>query len=192
MISIGEGSQRFRLILVECFNTVAVVKIRNMGNKSIEARLEKMGLVLPEQEVGPDNARQPFAWIRIRGNRAYLAGHGPLNHDGTVAEPLGKVGAELTLEQGYRAARLCALSMLASLKRELGELDRVAAWLRVLGMINVAPGFTDLPQVMNGFTDLIHDLYGIDRGKHARSAVGMAQLPFGIPVEIEAEVEILV
>ena len=83
-----------------------------------------------------------------------------------------------------------ALSILGSLKRELGELDRVTAWLRVFGMVNSAPGFDRQPSVINGFTELILELYGPERGAHARSAVGMAELPFGIPVEIEAEVEI--
>jgi enamine deaminase RidA (YjgF/YER057c/UK114 family) len=81
--------------------------------------------------------------------------------------------------------------MLASLKREVGDLDQVAAWLRVFGMINVAPGFTQLPQIINGCSDLILELYGPERGAHARSAVGMAELPFHIPVEIEAEVELV-
>jgi enamine deaminase RidA (YjgF/YER057c/UK114 family) len=108
-----------------------------------------------------------------------------------LAGPLGKVGADLTVDEGYRAARLVALSILASLKRELGDLERVAAWLRVFGMVNSAPGFNQQPLVINGFSDLILELYGPERGLHARSAVGMAELPFGIPVEIEAEVEIV-
>jgi enamine deaminase RidA (YjgF/YER057c/UK114 family) len=103
---------------------------------------------------------------------------------------LGKVGTEVSLEEAYQAARLVALAMLGSLKRELGDLDRVTAWLRVHGMVNSAPGFTRQPAVINGFSDLIIELYGHEAGQHARSAVGMAELPFGIPVEIEAEVEI--
>jgi len=94
------------------------------------------------------------------------------------------------VEEAYQAARLIALAMLGSLKRELGDLDRVTAWLRVHGMVNSAPGFTRQPAVINGFSDLIIELYGHETGQHARSAVGMAELPFGIPVEIEAEVEI--
>ena len=81
--------------------------------------------------------------------------------------------------------------MLGTLKRELGDLDRVAAWLRVFGMVNSAPGFDQQPRVINGFSDLILELYGPEKGGHARSAVGMAELPFGFPVEIEAEIEIL-
>jgi enamine deaminase RidA (YjgF/YER057c/UK114 family) len=155
----------------------------------IEQRLEALGLALPQPMTPPTGVRLPFANVRVRGNRAYIAGHGPLNPDGSLWQPLGKIGADLTLEQGYAAARATALAILGSLKRELGDLDRVAAWLRVFGMVNVAPGFTNTPAVINGFSDLILDLYG-DAGRHARSAVGMAELPFRIPVEIEAEVEI--
>jgi enamine deaminase RidA (YjgF/YER057c/UK114 family) len=134
--------------------------------------------------------RLPFASVRVRGSRAYISGHGPFNPDGSLAGPFGKVGAEVTLEQAYQSARLTALSILGSLKRELGDLERVTAWLRVFGMVNSAPGFDRQPQVINGFSDLILELYGPERGAHARSAVGMAELPFNLPVEIEAEVEI--
>ncbi len=158
---------------------------------SVEARLETLGLVLPEPIKLPPGMKLSFPWVRVRGNRAYVSGHGPLNPDGSVAQPLGKVGKDLSLEQAYQAAQLTTLAILSSLKRELGNLDRVAAWLRVFGMVNSAPGFNQQPQVINGFTDLIFELYGAERGVHARSAVGMAELPFGIPVEIEAEVEIV-
>jgi enamine deaminase RidA (YjgF/YER057c/UK114 family) len=157
---------------------------------SVEDRLRRLGLTLPEPTRTPPGVRLPFAFVNVRGNRAFISGHGPTQADGSLALPLGKVGGELTLEQGYAAARLTALAMLGSLKRELGDLDRVAGWLRVFGMVNSAAGFTQQPAVINGFSDLILELYGPDRGRHARSAVGMAELPFGIPVEIEAEVEL--
>jgi enamine deaminase RidA (YjgF/YER057c/UK114 family) len=156
----------------------------------IEAKLEALGLVLPEPLKAPPGMRLPFAYVRVRGNRAYIAGHGPQNPDGSLAHPLGKVGADISLEEGYQAARLVALAILGSLKRTLGDLDRVTAWLRVFGMVNSAPGFMQQPSVINGFSDLILELYGAEVGQHARSAVGMAELPVGIPVEIEAEVEI--
>ncbi|MCL4487879.1 MAG: RidA family protein [Chloroflexi bacterium] len=155
----------------------------------IEAKLEAMGLTLPEQTVSP-GMKLRFKWVRVHGNRAYVSGHGPLNPDGSVAGPLGKVGQEVTPEQAYQSARLVALAVLGSLKRELGDLDRVTAWLRVFGMVNAAPGFNQTPPVINGFSDLIMELYGDEAGTHARSAVGVAALPFNIPVEIEAEVEI--
>ena len=149
-----------------------------------------MGLALPPPVIVPPGIRLPFALVRVRGNRAYIAGHSPQNPDGSIAGPFGKVDVDVLVTEAYQSARLTALSMLGSLKRELGDLDRVTAWLRVFGMVNSSPGFTLQPQVINGFSDLILELYGPERGKHARSAVGMAELPFRIPVEIEAEVEI--
>ena len=156
----------------------------------IEKKLEALRLELPLPVQPPRGVRLPFASVRVRGNRAYIAGHGPQHPDGSIAGPLGKVGAEVSPEEAYQAARLTALSILASLKRELGDLDRVTAWLRVFGMVNSAPDFVQQPNVINGFSDLILELYGPERGQHARSAVGLAELPFRIPVEIEAEVEI--
>lgn len=156
----------------------------------IEQKLAEMGLALPQPMQAPPGMRLPFAPVRVRGKRAFVSGAAPLAPDGSPAQPLGKVGAELTLEQGYAAARLTGLAILAALQRELGDLDRVTAWLRVFGMVNVAPGFTQTPSVINGFSDLILELYGPERGAHARSAVGLAELPMRIPVEIEAEVEI--
>ena len=156
----------------------------------IEAKLQALGYVLPAPMILPPGDALPFPWVRVHGSRAFISGHGPLNADGSVAEPRGKVGKDLTAEQAHVAARQVGLAILASLKRELGDLDRVSSWLRVLGMVNAAPGFHRMPYVINGFTHLILELYGPVRGAHARSAVGMAELPFEIPVEIEGEVEI--
>jgi enamine deaminase RidA (YjgF/YER057c/UK114 family) len=156
----------------------------------IESRLIALGLTLPPATQPPAGVRLPFAFVRVVGRRALISGHGPQNPDGSFARPLGKVGRELTVEQGYQAARLTALSILGSLQRAIGDLDRVRAWSRVLGMVNSAPGFALQPSVVNGFSDLILELYGPERGMHARSAVGMAELPFNIPVEIEGEVEL--
>jgi enamine deaminase RidA (YjgF/YER057c/UK114 family) len=156
----------------------------------IEARLRDLGLALPEPMQAPPGLRLPYANVRVYENRAYIAGHAPLNPDGSLAGPFSKVGAEVSTEQAYQAARLTALAILADLKRELGDLDRVKAWLRVFGMVNSAPGFNQQPNVINGFSDLILELYGPVVGQHARSAVGMAELPARIPVEIEAEVAI--
>jgi hypothetical protein len=104
--------------------------------------------------------------------------------------PLGKVGLEVSEQQAYQAARLTGLSILGSLERQLGSLDRITAWTRVFGMVNSAPGFRRQPAVINGFTDLIIDVFGPEVGAHARSAVGLAELPFNIPVEIEGEVQL--
>lgn len=154
----------------------------------IEAKLNEMGLELPGSVKVPDGVKLPFSFVRVYGYQAYISGHGPQNADGSIADPLGKVGTDLTVEQGYESAQLVALSMLGSLKRELGDLNRVKAWLRVFGMVNCAPDFAHQPSVINGFSDLILELYGAERGNHSRSAVGMSSLPFNIPVEIEATV----
>ena len=156
----------------------------------IESKLAALGLVLPAPLKAPPGVVLPFAMVRIVGRRAIVSGHGPLNADGSLAQPLGKVGSDLTVEQGYAAARLTALAILGSLQRALGDLDRISAWLRIFGMVNAAPGFRGEPSVINGCSDLIIELYGPERGLHARSAVGLFELPMGIPVEIEGEVEI--
>ena len=156
----------------------------------IEAKLKKMGLELPAPLKAPPGLKLPFKPVIVRGKHVYISGHAPQNPDGSIAGPMGKVGKELSLEQGYQAAKLVGLSILGDLKREIGDLDRVAAWLRVLGMVNVAPGFNQTTPVINGFSDLIVELYGPERGAHTRSAVGMAALPLDISVEIEAEVEL--
>ncbi|MBF6600002.1 MAG: RidA family protein [Dehalococcoidia bacterium] len=157
---------------------------------TIEARLAEMGLVLPPELRAPDGSALPFRFVRVTGERALISGHGPQDTDGSVARPLGKLGRDLTVEQGYGAARLTALAILGSLQRALGDLDRIVAWTRLFGMVNSAPGFSQQPSVINGCSDLILELYGADAGAHARSAVGMAELPFNIPVEIEGEVQI--
>lgn len=156
---------------------------------AIEDRLRALGLALPPPVKPPSGVTLPFQFVRIIGQRALISGHGPQAPDGSFAAPLGKVGREVSPEQGYLAARLTALSILGSLKRALGDLDRVTAWARVFGMVNSAPGFNRQPGVINGFSDLVLELYGPEVGAHSRSAVGMAELPFDIPVEIEGEVE---
>jgi enamine deaminase RidA (YjgF/YER057c/UK114 family) len=155
----------------------------------IEARLQELGLVLPEPLRPPPGVEFPFTWVRIRGNRAYISGHVPQNPDGSLAHPLGRVGTDVTAEEGYEAARLVALAHLGSLKRVLRDLDRVTAWLRVFAMVNVAPNFNQTPRVTNGYSDLILQLYGPEVGIYARSSIGM-QLPLNAPVNCEAEVEI--
>jgi enamine deaminase RidA (YjgF/YER057c/UK114 family) len=156
----------------------------------IRRRLEALGIALPAPLQLPPGAVLPFPWVRVVGQRAIISGHGPTNADGSLAQPRGKVGRDVTLEQAKVAARLTGLSILGSLERELGNLDRIRTWVRVFGMVNSAPGFNQQPAVINGFTELIVEVFGPEVGSHARSAVGMAELPFDIPVEIEAEVEL--
>jgi hypothetical protein len=154
----------------------------------IEDRLTAMGLTLPPEIVVPPGVKLPFAFVNVCGDRAIASGHGPQGPDGKVAEPFGVVGHDFTVEQAYESARLVALSMLGSLQRELGTLDRISHWVKALGMIRCGPNFGQQPAVINGFSDLILELFGPDVGRHSRSAVGMSSLPFGMPVEIEAEV----
>ena len=156
----------------------------------IRDRIGALGLVLPEPLKTPPGVVLPFQFVRIVGNAAFISGHGPTAADGSLALPLGKVGRDLTVEQGYEAARLAGLAILGSLERSLGDLDRITAWTRVFGMVNSAPGFNRHPAVINGFSDLILAVFGPEVGAHSRSAVGMAELPFDLPVEIEAQVEI--
>ncbi len=156
----------------------------------VEAKLKELGLALPGPPKIPPGIQTSFAWVRVHGDRAYVSGHGPQNPDGSIAGPLGKVGAEVSPEQGHEAARLTALSVLGSLKRELGDLDRVTAWLMVYGLVNAVPDFVPTTNVINGFSNLIVELYGPEAGTHARMAPGMATLPLGLPVTIAAEVAI--
>lgn len=151
----------------------------------IAARLSSMGLVLPGVFTAPASMEMRFDLVKVAGGVVYVSGHGPM--DGGRPLMQGKVGRELSLEEGQEAARLTGLSILASLQAELGDLDRVRGWGKVLGFVNAAPGFVRTPAVIDGFTNLILELWG-DRGRHARSAVGVAELPFDIPVEVEAVV----
>lgn len=155
---------------------------------SVLKKIENLGLVLPAPLQLPVGVVAKFPMARIIGNRCLLSGHGPLNEDGTIAQPLGKVGADLSLEQGVHAAQLTTLAMLSSLKSELGSLDRITAWGRVLGMVNSAPGFNKQTPVIDAFSELINQVFPAEIAAHTRAAVGMAELPMGIPVEIEAEV----
>jgi enamine deaminase RidA (YjgF/YER057c/UK114 family) len=149
----------------------------------VEARLKQVGISLPEAAKPVANYVQA---VRV-GNLVFLAGAGPKNPDGSFIT--GKVGKDLSLEQGYQAARLTGIILLSNLKAELGDLDKVKRIVKVLGMVNADPTFTQHPKVVNGFSDLMVEVFG-DRGKHARSAVGMGSLPFNIPVEIEMVVEV--
>ncbi len=153
----------------------------------IEDRLAELGLELPRVFAAPPGVKFKFDLVRVVDGAAFVSGHGPL--EGSDVLVSGKVGADVTVEQAYEAARLTALSVLASLKSELGELDRVKQWVKVLGLVNCAPGFNATPAVVNGFSDLVLELWG-DAGRHARSAIGAAELPFDIPVEVEAIVEL--
>jgi enamine deaminase RidA (YjgF/YER057c/UK114 family) len=148
-----------------------------MGN--IETRLEELGLTLPTPIVPPGN----YQLVKVHHGLAYIAGHGPF--DGPTPLVQGVVGHDLTLEEGYQAARLTALSMLASLKHELGELDRVTEWIRAVCYVYCESGFAQNAAVTNGFSDLIVELWG-DAGRHARSSPGQGPSPLNVPVIVDA------
>ena len=154
---------------------------------AIEDRLAALGLALPVPPAAPPGVELPFEYVRVHGGIAYVSGHGPL--DGAKVLVTGSVGGDVTVEEAYDAARATALSMFASLKRELGDLDRVTAWLKLLGFVKCAEGFNATPAAINGFSDLILALWG-DAGRHSRSAIGAGELPFGMTVEVEAVVAI--
>jgi enamine deaminase RidA (YjgF/YER057c/UK114 family) len=148
-----------------------------------EENLKKTGIVLP---IPAKPVANYLNWVRT-GNFIYLSGKGPTNPDGTNIT--GKLGKDYTIEQGYAAARIAGINQLASLRAELGSLNKVKRIIKVLGMVNCTSDFTDQPKVVNGFSDLMVEIFG-ENGKHARSAVGMNSLPFGIPVEVEMIVEV--
>ena len=154
---------------------------------SIEARLTELGLTLPQPM---NTAALPFDLVRADGDHLYLSGHVPTDMSGAMSKPFGKVGDQVSPEEAYAIAGRIALGLCASIKAHVGELDRIEKWLRVFGMVNAAPGFTQIPAVINGCSDNLLQIFGTNVGAHARSAVGMAELPFNVPVEIEAEVKI--
>ena len=156
----------------------------------VERRLEDLGLVLPKEAQLPPGVEIPFRWVRVQGNRAYVSGHGALAADGAPAGPFGKVPSEVSLPQAQESARLATLAILASLKRALGDLDRVTAWLVVNGFVNADPGYPSTTLVMNPFSELIISAFGTTVGDHARTAIGVSTVPLNLPVVIAAEVEI--
>ena len=148
-----------------------------------EQKLKEMGLTLPEQSKPVANY---VPAVRV-GNLLFVSGHGPWD-DGSI-KTAGKLGSDLTVDEGYQVARNVTLNCLASIKTALGDLDKVKRFVKLLGMVNCAEDFKEQPKVINGCSDLLVELFG-ESGKHARSAVGMQALPFGIPVEIEMIVEV--
>jgi enamine deaminase RidA (YjgF/YER057c/UK114 family) len=145
----------------------------------IEDRLEELSISLPEPLVPVGN----YVSVVVHEGLAYIAGHGPFGGGRVLMR--GVIGADLSLEDGYRAARLTGLSILAGLKQELGDLDRVTRWIRAVGYIYCAPGFDRNADVLNGFSDLITELWG-EAGRHARSAPGQGPSPLNVPVIIDA------
>jgi len=152
-------------------------------SQDAETRLKEKGIVL----AAPGKPVANYVNVVRVGNLLFLAGKGPTKPDGTNIT--GKVGKDLTIEQGYEAARLTAVNHLAVLKAELGSLNKIKRIVKVLGMVNCTEDFKDQPKVINGYSDLMVEIFG-DKGKHARSAVGMYALPMNIAVEVEVIVEV--
>ncbi len=150
---------------------------------SARERLASMGLTLPQ----PPNPVATYLPVVVVDGLAYVSGQGPTRNGEPVVR--GKVGAEVSLEEGYEAARLCALNALAALEDALGSLERIERFVKLLGFVASAPGFGEQPRVINGASDLLVEIFG-EAGRHARSALGTSQLPFDIPVEIELLVRV--
>lgn len=149
----------------------------------IESRLDELGLTLPAPLAPPGN----FQLVKVHNGLAYIAGHGPF--DGSTPLVQGLVGRDLDVDEAYQAARLTALSILASLKREFAELDRVTEWIRAVGYVHCRSGFGQNATVVNGFSDLIVELWG-DAGRHARSAPGQGPSPLNVPIIVDAVVAV--
>ena len=161
----------------------AIVADRSAEDRTAEQRLVELGISLPTLSGGPSL----YVPAVRSGSLLFLSGHGPVGPDGGLV--IGKVGAGIDVEAAREAARLTGLQLLAAMRAELGSLDRVRRVVKLLGMVNVAPGFADTPAVIDGCSQLFLDVFG-EAGRSARSAVGMAELPFGMCVEVEAIVEV--
>jgi len=154
---------------------------------TLEEKLKRMGYTIPPPFRFPSPNRTGCVVV---GAFVFVSGHGRDLPSLPNVKHAGKVGRDLTLEEGYATARAVALSILASLKQELDDLDRIKRIVRLFGMVNAAPGFDRMPQVIDGASDFFYELFGPEHGRHARSAVGMAELPHGIAVEINGEFEL--
>jgi enamine deaminase RidA (YjgF/YER057c/UK114 family) len=170
-----------RLLGLLLVTVAATTSISAQMTSHAEENLKNKKITLP---APPTPIANYVTSVRV-GNLLFLSGHGP-----SPDTPAGKVGKDLSVEQGYQAARATGLNLLATARAALGSLDKVKRVVKVLGMVNSAPGFADQPKVINGFSDLIVEVFGESIGKHARSAVGMAELPNNIPVEIEMILEV--
>lgn len=178
-MSFSNGVASFLLVVT----TLVPTPVGAQEEYDPEARLRSLGIELGDPAAPVAN----YVHAVTTGNLVFLAGHGPTQADGTFVT--GKVGSDLTIEQGYEAARLTAVTLLTSLKQEIGDLGRVRRIVRLFGMVNAVEGFGEQPEVINGASDFLIEVFG-DRGRHARAAVGMSSLPRNIPVEIEMVVEI--
>lgn len=185
----------FPILLLALFTFSCQVKMDNdehtddakpveLYDYDVEQRISELGYELPE----PSKPVANYVNAVRTGNLVFMAGKGPSKPEGGYIQ--GKVGVDLSIEEGYEAARLAAVTQIAALKAEIGDLNKVVRVVKVLGMVNCASDFGDQPEVINGFSDFIVEVFG-ERGKHARAAVGMGSLPRNIAVEVEMIVEVL-
>ncbi|MGI9546143.1 MAG: RidA family protein [Flavobacteriaceae bacterium] len=175
--------QKFTAAFFACLIIMCFTSVRVSGQDDPEQKLRELGIELMKPSAPVAN----YVNAVRTGNLLFLAGKGPRTPEGQLIT--GKLGEDLTIEEGYEAARATAILQLAVLKTELGDLKKVKRIVKVLGMVNASPDFTDHPEVINGFSDLMVEVFGV-KGKHARAAVGMGSLPRNIAVEIEMIVEI--
>tara|TARA_Y100000766_G_scaffold135574_1_gene116717 strand:+ start:36 stop:518 length:483 start_codon:yes stop_codon:yes gene_type:complete len=153
-----------------------------------EKKIQELGLKLPNPIKLPKDLILPFNFINIRGNRVLISGHPRQSQDGSINGPYGQVGKDLTTEEAQLASKEIGLSILANIKKEIGNLSRIKEWVRVFGMVNSAPGYKEQHIVLNGFSSLLIEVFGSDIGSHSRSAIGVAGLPMNLAIEIEGEV----
>ena len=153
---------------------------------SIDARLRDLGHELP----APSGLAVPFSWVRVFGARVLVSGHGPLSPDGSPAGPFGRVPDQVTPEQARQSARLTALAVLGSVRQAVGDLDRIDAWLTVTGFVQAQPGYPRTTEAMNGFSEIVLDVFGPHIGAHARTAIGVVALPLNLPVIAAAELHL--
>src|SRR4051812_32091589 len=153
------------------------------------ARLRQLGIRLPKPWAITPTAEATF--VRVRGRRVMVSGHVPIDDEGRICGPFGRVGAEVSEEAGVQAAQRVMLGIFASLQREIGSLDRIGAWLQLFGMVCADPSFAGYPKVIDGASRMVNQVFGPHVGKHSRVAIAVAGLPFNVPVEVQAEIELL-
>ncbi len=160
------------------------------GEATADQRIVELGLTLPADPKLPPGVTIPFSWVRTYGDRVFVSGHGPLAGDGSPLGPFGRVPDEVSLEQAQASARATAVAVFAAVQRAIGSLDRVRAWLTVDGCVNASAGYAQTTAVINPFSELVLDVFGAERGAHARTAIGVGALPLNLPVVIRAELAV--
>lgn len=160
------------------------------GETTADQRIVELGLTLPDGPKLPPGVTIPFSWVRTYGDRVFVSGHGPLTEAGSPLGPFGRVPDEVSLEEAQASARATALALFAAVRRAIGSLDTVRAWLTVDGYVNASAGYAQTTVVLNPFSELVLDVFGAERGAHARTAIGVAALPLNLPIVVRAQLAI--